>query len=372
MIPTLYSPSEKNFESNGLGKMSGAIDCKITKERNGIFDLDMKYATNSPHYSDLYEGCLIVSSHDDSGELQPFRIREIKRETKYATIKARHDALEQISKIPVWPYPSGSISVADTMTHLTTLAQGWKGNYPAAGISFSTDIDKQLTYSKPLPRYVSGFLSGQEGSIVDQLQGGELSYDWHNVKLLTALGADRHLRISYGKNISSITGETSLGECYTGTYIYYQGEDGIKYAKVYNFDMGSSVARYMPNLYELDISSEFESEPETEAAFLTVANARAAALENKEPWTNIYNNISVSWYELSQLSEYSHLPKRHIRLGDYVNVYYPTFGLDKKVEIVKTIWNPLRERYEALELNSLKKNLHETLTGMMQKQIRRS
>lgn len=371
MIPTLYSPAENLFKSNGIGKMHGATECKVTKERNGIYDLDMKYATNSPHYSDLYEGCLIVTSHDDSGDLQPFRIREIKRETKYATIKARHDALEQISKIPVWPYPSGSMSVADTMEHLSTLAQGWAERYPAAGITFSTNIDKQLNYSKPLPRFVSGFLAGQEGSVVDQLQGGEIFYNWRSVQILTALGADRHLRISYGKNISDITGQTSMGECYTGAYIYYQGEDGIKYAQVYNFDMGSSVMTYMPNLYEVDISSEFESEPQTEEAFLTVADARAAALENKEPWTNIYNNISVSWYELSQLSEYSHLPKRSIRLGDYVNVYYPAFGLDRKVEIVKTVWNPLRERYETLELNSLKKSLHETITNIMQKQIRR-
>ena len=372
MIPTLYSPSERNFTSNGIGKMHGVTECKVTKERNGAYDLDMKYATNSPHYADLYEGCVIVCSHDDGGDLQPFRIQGIKRETKYAKIEARHDAQLQLAGLPVWPYPSGSKTVAEVMEHLTSLAQTWSQVYPSAGITFGTDIDKTVTYSKAQARFASEFLAGKEGSLVDLLGGGELSYDWYNVKLLTALGTDRNIRISYGKNISSITGETSMGECYTGVFIYYTKDNGIKYAKAYDFAMGSSISKFMPNYYELDISSEFQSEPATEAAFLTVADARAAAMEAKKPWTNIYNNISVSWYELSQLSEYSHLPKRHIQLGDYVNVYYPAFGLDKKVEIVKTIWNPLRERYETLELNSLKKSLHETLTGMMQKQIRRS
>jgi phage minor structural protein len=382
MIPTLYNPGEREFDTNGIGKLSGAIECKVTKERNGIFDLTMKYATGAPHYDKIGEGCIIVSSHDDrrSGDdvfynkanLQPFRIQKIKRETKYATIEARHDAQVQLAGLPVWPYPSGTKTVAQVMEHLTTLSQTWSQVYPSAGITFGTDIDKTVTYGKSLPRFCSEFLAGKEGSLVDLLGGGELSYDWYNVKLLTALGIDKHIRISYGKNISSITGETSMGECYTGVFIYYTKDSGIKYAKAYDFTLGNSLTKYMPNYYELDITSEFQSEPATEAAFLTVADARAAAMENKQPWTNIYQNISVSWYELSQLSEYAHLPKRSIKLGDYVDVYYPAFGIDKKVEVVKTVWDPLRERYDTLELNSMKKSLHDTLTSMMQKQIRRT
>lgn len=372
MIPTLYNSSEQDFTSNGIGKMHGVTECKVTKERNGIFDLDMKYATNSPHYADLYEGCVIVCSHDDSGDIQPFRIQKIKREIKYAKIEARHDAQVQLAGLPVWPYPSGSKTVTQVMEHLTTLSETWAQTYPSANITFGTNISKTVKYNKTLPRYCSEFLAGKEGSLVDLLGGGELSYDWHNVQLLSAIGTDKHIRISYGKNISEITGETSMGECYTGAYIYYTKDSGIKYACVYNFDTKNSVTKYMPNLYELDITSDFQTEPQSEADFYAVADARAAALENKKPWTNIYDNISVSWYELSQLSEYSRLPERHVCLGDYVDVYYPTFGIDKKVEIVKTVWDPLRERYDTLELNSMKKSLHNTLTSMMQKQIRRT
>ena len=372
MIPTLYNPSERDFASNGIGKMHGVTECKVTKERNGIFDLSMKYATNSPHYANLCEGCVIVVSHDDSGDLQPFRIQKIKREMRHATIEARHDAQMQIAGLPVWPYPSGNKTVAEVMEHLTTLSAAWSQVYPSAGIAFGTDINKSVAYSKAQARFASEFLAGKEGSLVDLLGGGELSYDWYTVRLVSALGIDKHIRISYGKNISDISGETSMGECYTGVFVYYTKDSGIKYAKAYDFTLGDSLTKYMPNYYELDITSEFQNEPQTEADFLTVANARAAAMENKQPWTNIYQNISVSWYELSQLSEYSHLPKRSVKLGDYVNVHYPAFGIDKKVEVVKTIWDPLRERYDTLELNSMKKSLHDTLTSMMQKQIRRT
>jgi phage-related protein len=55
-----------------------------------------------------------------------------------------------------------------------------------------------------------------------------------------------------------------------------------------------------------------------------------------------------------------------------VTVDYPAYGIKKEVEIVKTVWNPLKERYESLELNEIKKPLHSTLTSMIQKQIRRT
>lgn len=374
MIPILYGPSETEFKTNGFGKLSSAVECKVTEERNGIYDLDMKYPTGGAHYENLAEGCIIVSSHDDNGDLQPFRITSIKREMKYATIKATHDAQVQISKLPIWPYYMliGESSIPGIMDYLTDLSLRWAENYPAAKITFKSEIGKKVRYTKELPRFALPFLVGQEGSVVDLLKGGELVYDWYTVKLMYARGTNKFVRISYGRNISEITGETAMGECYTGAFIYYIKNGAVKYAKDYYFDTENSIAQYLPNLYELDISSEFQSEPETEEAFLAVANARAAAMEKKHPWTNIYNNISVSWYELSQLSEYSHLPKQHIGLCDYVTVDYPAYGIKKEVEIVKTVWNPLKERYESLELNEIKKSLHSTLTGMIQKQIRRT
>jgi len=374
MIPILYGPSETEFKTNGFGKLSSAVECKVTEERNGIYDLDMKYPTGGAHYENLCEGCIIVSSHDDNGDLQPFRITSIKREMKYATIKATHDAQVQISKLPIWPYYMliGESSIPGIMDYLTDLSSRWAENYPAAKITFKSEIGKKIRYTKALPRFALPFLVGQEGSVVDLLKGGELVYDWYTVKLMYARGTNKFVRISYGRNISEITGETAMGECYTGAFIYYIKNGAVKYAKDYYFDTENSIAQYLPNLYELDISSEFQSEPETEDAFLTVADARAAAMEKKHPWTNIYNNISVSWYELSQLSEYSHLPKQHIGLCDYVTVDYPAYGIKKEVEIVKTVWNPLKERYESLELNEIKKSLHSTLTGMIQKQIRRT
>ena len=43
MIPILYEGTEQAFLNNGLGRLSDAITCKVTEERNGTFELEMTY-----------------------------------------------------------------------------------------------------------------------------------------------------------------------------------------------------------------------------------------------------------------------------------------------------------------------------------------
>lgn len=288
--------------------------------KNGAFDLTMKYPTGGAHYENLAEGCIIVSSHDDSGKLQPFRIIGIKREMRYATITARHDAQVQLSKLPVWPYYMliGEISIAEVMDYLTALSSRWAENYPAAKITFESKISKKVRYTKELPRFALPFLVGQEGSVIDLLKGGELVYDWYTVKLMYARGESKFVRISYGRNVSEITGETAMGECYTGAFIYYIKNGAIKYAKDYYFDTENSIAQYLPNLYELDISSEFQAEPETEEAFLAVANARGgnggeASVDKYLPKHFRLMVRAVSAFRIQSSAETAH---RSVRLRD--------------------------------------------------------
>ena len=53
MNPILYPAEETEFTSNGLGRLSEAISCKVTEERNGQFELEMVYPVTGKHYKDL-------------------------------------------------------------------------------------------------------------------------------------------------------------------------------------------------------------------------------------------------------------------------------------------------------------------------------
>jgi phage minor structural protein len=365
-------PSDTTSYDTVHGYLPDAISCKVSEERNGAFDLEMEYPLSGIRYDELAEGAIILSSHDDGKAEQPFRIYSIERNMKTAKVKARHAVQMVLQRMPVRPYPRNSQTVASVMTALNSMSSGWAAQYPSCAIQFSTDITASLTYPKALPGYVLPFIVGEEGSIVDKIKRGEVKYSANGITLMESRGDDTGITIEYGKNISEITGQTSTGECYTGAFLYHMVDNRIKHSKLYYYNIGSqAVMNDMPNIQEVDITSEFDTQPDTSAAFETVADAYAAKLEAKQPWANLYNNISVSWYELSKLPEYSYLPNRMIKLCDTVRVVYPAFGLNKTVKVVKTVWDPLAERYEKIELDSLKKPLHSTIRGIVSATVRR-
>lgn len=371
MIPKIFPSTTTNF-TNAHGYLSDIMTCKVTEERNGAFNLEMEYPLSGARYGEIAEGCFIVATHDDSGTEQPFRVYSLDRNMKSVKIKARHRVQMILQNMPVRPYPQGTYTVSAVMTQLNSIASGWASAYPTCTVAFSTDMTQRMKYPKAIPAYVLPFIVGEKDSIVDKLKAGEVQYTANQLSLLSSRGTDTGIKIEYGKNISEITGQTSTGECYTGCFLYYLLNNRIKHSYVYYYNIGSAtVMNDMPNIQEIDITNEFDEAPANLAAFRTVADAYAAKLEAKRPWANLYNNISVSWYELSKLPEYSYLPERHIGLCDLVTVSYPAFGLSKKAKVVKTVWDPLAERYEKIELESMKKSLHNTIRNLVTSTVRR-
>ena len=51
MIPVLYRANATEFTTFGLGALSDAISCEVTEERNGAFELVMKYPTTGQNYN---------------------------------------------------------------------------------------------------------------------------------------------------------------------------------------------------------------------------------------------------------------------------------------------------------------------------------
>ena len=45
MIAILFEKNSVIFDYNGIGRLTDCIDCRVTEERNGVFDLEMIYPT---------------------------------------------------------------------------------------------------------------------------------------------------------------------------------------------------------------------------------------------------------------------------------------------------------------------------------------
>lgn len=53
MVPILFDKSATTWTTNGLGRLSEAISCKVTEERNGEYELEMQYPVSGPLFKYL-------------------------------------------------------------------------------------------------------------------------------------------------------------------------------------------------------------------------------------------------------------------------------------------------------------------------------
>ena len=137
MKPILYPAGETEFVSNGLGRLSDAVSCKVVEERNGQYELELQYPVTGIHYADIMEERIICARHDDTDDVQPFRIYKITRPMNgIVTVNARHITY-QLSKVVAMPFTADTC--ADALQGLMDNAEG--------DCPFSVWTDKSLNIS---------------------------------------------------------------------------------------------------------------------------------------------------------------------------------------------------------------------------------
>ena len=50
---TLFEATSREFSTNGLGNLPDAVSCSVVEERNGKYELEMKYPVTGKRFSDL-------------------------------------------------------------------------------------------------------------------------------------------------------------------------------------------------------------------------------------------------------------------------------------------------------------------------------
>ena len=74
MIPILYDQTEKEFKTNGVGRLSDAISCIVHERKNDAYELDLSYPVTGKYFNELKPGRIIFATHDNSQKPQPFDI----------------------------------------------------------------------------------------------------------------------------------------------------------------------------------------------------------------------------------------------------------------------------------------------------------
>ena len=349
MYPILYDSTEKDFSNNGLGIIQDCVSSKVTEELNGAFEASFEYPCTGTHFSEIKLRNIILAKPNPFSNPQPFRIDEISRPMNGVVKVHTNHISYDLSGIPVTPFTAQN--AADAMSKLDQNA--------AVENNFSHWTDKTTTANMTvsLPSSSRSLLGGVEGSVLD-VYGGEYEWDKFTVKLHAARGQNRGVSIRYGKNLTDISQEENCSNVYTGVYPYWTGQNGEFFelsSKIVPVDGTFNFTRILI----LDFSGDFEEKP-TETQLTERAKTYIKSNSVGVPKVS----LTVSFAQLEQTEEYKDLKLlENVSLGDTVNVEFPSLGVSANAKCIKTVYDPIMERYESVSLGDAKASLSDTISN---------
>lgn len=352
MIPILYDSTETSFVSNGLGRLRDCTSCKVTEERNGIFECDFEYPVDGANYDMIQCGRIIGVTHDETGDVEPFDIVSYSKPISgVVSFHAVHISYRQRGIVA---NGSNINSLADAFSVLTSSAS------PSNPFTYETDFTSTAYASAfdGTPRSVRQFLGGIEGSILDAY-GGEYEFDRFRVILHQSRGQVRDFSIRYGVNLLDYKDDTDYSETYTSCVPYWKGNDNGSDTTVIGnrVDLGGTAYNGQNICAALDLSDKFEGKPTTanlESLALSLMQSRQTQLPAQ--------NINVDFVRIQDLEDFGGLGNLlQCNLCDSIKVEFPRYGMSGTYKIVKVVWDVLADKYQSMELGSLSTTLSEAL-----------
>lgn len=351
MIPILFNNSETQFTTQGLGALADAVSCVVTEERNGIYELEMVYPQTGIHFEDIQERNIILAIPSPYRSAQPFRIYKITKPLNgNVTVYANHISYD-LNGIPVNPFSASSPAAAMSGLENNAAIQN--------NFIFWTDKGGGAEFKLSVPTACRSCLGGMEGSILD-VYGGEYLWDFFTVRLYNQRGNDSGVVIRYGKNLTGLTQESDISNTVTGIYPYWYQEDAglvvcdppIIYADNAPFQKAVPV----------DFTSDFEDQP-SPAQLQQVSEDYI----ERNDIGKISVSLTVNFLNLEQMSGYENLRLLEAcDLCDTVTVQYEAAGIDVDAKIVSITTDVLLERYDQIEVGSIRANIAQTIADQQQ------
>ena len=340
MIPILFPSSSLSFTTRGIGSLTDALSCVVTEERNGEFELEMQYPQGGVNFESIAVQNIILAKPNTHDNPQPFRIYSITRPIDgICTINARHISYDLSGAIVV---PNPSITETSALTALQGMAAVATG---ASRFTFSSDNATTATFNMTVPASFRSMMGGTQGSVLD-IFGGEYHYDGFTVYNKASRGADRGFTIRYGKNLIDITQEEACSNCYSGVMALWSNESGTAHGNI----VSTGITLDYPRNLLVDVTQDYENMPDTS----TLDDAAQAYIDAHE-MTSPKVSISLSFQQIDE-----HGLER-VTLCDTVSVYFESLGVDAKAKVIRTVFDTLLERYNSLEIGSVRNTLADTI-----------
>ena len=365
MNPVLYRADERSFRTFGLGEISDAYKVTVTRERNGNYDLYIKYPVNGHFASIFKEEMKIKADAGKRTKWQTFEInRIVKNSSEHIEIYARHISM-RTSDLALKPIVRASNINAETALRL------WRENLIGDDVfdvssdiqtigSISWDVDKIGNARKAL--------GGASGSILDVF-GGEYEFDNNLIILHKQMGRKAPTVLEYGRNLLSVEEERLLDGNYTSIYPFARytpsGEESHEVLVTlpeYIIDSPYLRLYAQRRISLVDFSGKFDDKhPPTTEKLRSLGQSYIKSNNIGAPKIS----TEVSYVDLSQTLDYQDFGvMEEVELCDIIPLYYPQFDITTTTEkVVKVVYDVYTESNEEITLGTIGQSLSSSMTA---------
>lgn len=362
IIPYLYA-TYTDLKNNGNSyNLPDVVSMSVVEERNGAFDLEMQYLYAGENASQIVCEAFIMAVPQRGQANEPFRIYEITTPIDgVITIKAHHISYD-LDGVVLQPFIKYSI---------TTVLAEVNSQFTSQGVDFllvnnGIDPNGSPQFSITYPQSAASVLGQGLHSLI-AVYGAEVSYAWDAVNkrevitLNAARGVLSSATVAYGFNLLTLDSKVNSEAVYSHIYPYAKfTEDNVTTLVTLpeeTIATGATTSRTRVLL--VDLSGDFQSVP-TQNELRTAANAYILTID----W-NAQETCSFDFVPLQNTTDYENdIDEQELSLCDTVVVDASVIGVTRTAKVVRTVYNQLAEKYDAMTVGMIEPNIADTIAGL--------
>ncbi len=345
MKPVLHDENVLSVENYGFGTLSDAMECTVSCEENGTYDLTLQYPVTGIHAEELVERRIISAQPSSYENRQLFRIYRISRPMNGRFQVSAHHISYDLGNCIVKPFSAKTLE--ETIQKLNENIVG------DCKFEISAGYDNETAFSITKPITVRAAMLSNNGSSIADTYLGYWEFDGLKCTLRLKEEINRGAVIAYGLNLVDVTQEKNIDNVYTHVYPYWAN---AQKGKFYALDpiKASDIEGYQ-KIYPLDLTSYFQKAPSD-------ASMRKATTEflSKNQIGKIEPSLTVSYVQLEKTVEYKDQKNKIILRGDTAEVRYLRLGVNALARVTKTDYDVVHDRYASIHVGKASEKLART------------
>ncbi|WP_194928126.1 phage tail spike protein [Enterococcus faecalis] len=338
LIPVIFKPGEKDFTTNGLGRLIDATRCEITEEANGKYELEMDYPAIS-RFSDYFEnGYQIKSKPNDLEEYHIFEIKQTFKDTFtnsiviYAQSRTYKLGNRQVRLVTV-----------DNRNGSEAMKLIEQNMDEPCDIKLHSDIN---TASSTIfeARNVLNCIAGEQGSLL-QYWGGEIKREPFKLSLLRRRGRDNVGTVRYGKDLKGLTIKFDWQSIVTKVLPFAElqsGADGTS-QRIYGDAVKSEYINKYPDVYAQYVQFTEDQGVKDLSSLNKAAGKYFTTLYPGSDKPKV--SIELEIEKLTDSEEAKEFAKmRNYNLFDTFTVYHKFYDIDIQTKVTGIVYDALAEK----------------------------